>query len=125
MVAPARTSRESKRAPHLLIARHPSKAGVPGSPRTHIAPNLQHGQLHQMKHPEAQFVVEVTAADEIVCRAPGQAEQRISIEDLGAVYVETTDRGPWGADVWWLLNDRSGQTMVAFPQTGNWRNRRA
>jgi hypothetical protein len=69
-----------------------------------------------MKHPEAQFVVEVTADDEIVCRAPAQAEQRIRMADLGAVFVETNDSGPWGADVWWLLNDKSGQTKVAFPQ---------
>ena len=69
-----------------------------------------------MKHPEALFVVEVTAADEIVCRAPKQDEQRIKIADLGAVYVETNDTGPWGADVWWLLNDKSDRTKVAFPQ---------
>ena len=54
--------------------------------------------------------------DEIVCRAPKQAEQRIRMADLGAVYVETNDTGPWGADVWWLLNDTTGQTRVAFPQ---------
>jgi hypothetical protein len=69
-----------------------------------------------MKHPEARFVVEVTADDEIVCRAPKQAEQRIRMADLGAVYIETNDGGPWGADVWWLLNDRTGETKVAFPQ---------
>ncbi|HEX8535140.1 MAG TPA: hypothetical protein VF662_13325 [Allosphingosinicella sp.] len=69
-----------------------------------------------MKHQEARFVVEVTPDDEIVCRAPKQAEQRIQIADLGAVYVETNDSGPWGADVWWLLNDRAGETKVTFPQ---------
>ena len=69
-----------------------------------------------MKHPEARFFVEVTADDEIVCRAPKQAEQRIRMADLRAVYVETNDSGPWGADVWWLLNDETGQTKVAFPQ---------
>jgi hypothetical protein len=69
-----------------------------------------------MRHPEEQFVVEVTAADEIICRAPGHPEQRIRMADLGAVYVETNDSGPWGADVWWLLNDKRGQTKVAFPQ---------
>ena len=70
-----------------------------------------------MKHPEASFVVEVlTETDEIVCRAPEQPEQRISMSDLGSVYVETNDSGPWGADVWWLLNDGEGQTKVAFPQ---------
>jgi hypothetical protein len=30
-----------------------------------------------MKYPEARFVVEVTADDEIVCRGPEQAEQRM------------------------------------------------
>jgi hypothetical protein len=69
-----------------------------------------------MKQPEAQFVVEVTADDEIICRAPKQAEQRIRIADLGAVHVETNDSGPWRADVWWLLEDKSGETKVAFPQ---------
>lgn len=69
-----------------------------------------------MKGPEAPFVVEVTADDEIVCRAPWQAEQRIKIADLAAVYVKSMDDGPWGADVWWLLNDNTGQTKVAFPQ---------
>jgi hypothetical protein len=69
-----------------------------------------------MKHPEEQFVVEVTADDQIVCRAPRRAEQRIKMTDLAAVYVETNDSGPWGADVWWLLNDNTGQTRVAFPQ---------
>ena len=69
-----------------------------------------------MKHPEAQFVVEVTADDEIVCRAPNEAEQCIKMTDLAAVYVETNDDGPWGADVWWLLNNNTGQTKVAFPQ---------
>lgn len=68
-----------------------------------------------MKHPETRFVVEVTANDEIICRAPKQAAQRIRMADLASVYVETNDSGPWGADVWWLLNDNIGQTRVAFP----------
>lgn len=69
-----------------------------------------------MKYQEAHFVVEVTSDDEIVCRAPKQAEQRIRMADIAAVYLETNDSGPWGADVWWLLNDNTGQTQVAFPQ---------
>lgn len=69
-----------------------------------------------MKHPEAQFVVEVTSKDEITCRAPKQAEQCIRMIDLASVYVETNDSGPWGADVWWFLKDHTGQTRVAFPQ---------
>lgn len=75
-----------------------------------------------MKHPEARFVVVVTAEDEIVCRAPKQAEQRIGMADLGSVCVETNHSGPWGADVWWLLNDKDGQTKVAFPQLATGEN---
>jgi translation initiation factor IF-1 len=81
-----------------------------------IAADVQTRQLRAMKHPEAQYIVEVTTGDEIVCRAPGQAEQRIRMADVGAVYVETNDSGPWGADIWWLLNDKAGLTKVAFPQ---------
>lgn len=43
--------------------------------------------------------------------------------DLGAVYVETNDSGVWGADVWWLLNDKMGQTKVAFPQLATGENK--
>lgn len=67
-------------------------------------------------HPEQRFVVGVTAADEIVCRAPGQAPQSIGMADLGAVYVETNNSGPWGSDLWWLLDDKNGRTKVTFPQ---------
>lgn len=69
-----------------------------------------------MKHPEERFVVELTPEDEIVCRVPGQPEQRISMSDLKAVHVETNDSGPWGADVWWVLSDARGDEKVAFPQ---------
>ncbi len=44
------------------------------------------------------------------------AEQRIAMADLASVYVETNDGGPWGADLWWLLKDHTGQTRVTFPQ---------
>lgn len=69
-----------------------------------------------MRNPEALLVVEVTEDDEVICRSPGRPEQRIRMSDLGSVYVETNDRGPWGADVWWLLNNSAGETKVAFPQ---------
>ena len=69
-----------------------------------------------MKHFEQRFIVEVTPDDEIICRAPEQAEQLIRIADLGSVCIETNDSGPWGADVWWLLIDKAGQIRGAFPQ---------
>jgi hypothetical protein len=69
-----------------------------------------------MRNPEDLFVVEVTEDDEVVCRSPGQPEQCIRMSDLGSVCVETDDSGPWSAGVWWLLNNRAGETKVAFPQ---------
>jgi hypothetical protein len=42
--------------------------------------------------------------------------------DFGAVYAETNGSGPWGADVWWLLEDKSGRTKVAFPQLATGEN---
>lgn len=42
--------------------------------------------------------------------------------DLGAVHMETNDSGPWGADVWWLLEDKSGVVKVAFPQLATGEN---
>jgi hypothetical protein len=62
--------------------------------------------------PEDQFIVEVTAQDEIVCRPPAEQEQRIRVADLGSVYFETSDGGPFGID-WWLLNDTNGDLVIA------------
>jgi hypothetical protein len=69
-----------------------------------------------MRSSEALFVVEVTEDDEVVCRPPGQLVQRIRMAELGSVCVQTDDSGPWGADVWWILNNLSGETKVLFPQ---------
>ncbi|MFN7164932.1 MAG: hypothetical protein ACK4P2_08970 [Hyphomonas sp.] len=69
------------------------------------------------------FVVEVTEDDEVMCRPPGQPAQRISMSELGSVCVETNDSGPWGADVWWLLNNRAGETKVAFPHLSSGEDR--
>lgn len=76
-----------------------------------------------MKHSEEQFVVEVTPADEIVCRVPGQPDQRISMSDLKAVHVGTNASGPWGADVWWILSDTRGEMKMTFPQLATGENR--
>lgn len=67
-----------------------------------------------MAKQEEEFVVRVTADDAILCQPPGQTEQRVELTDLTAVYVEINDSGPWGMDVWWLL-DSATETLVAFP----------
>ncbi len=81
-----------------------------------------HAQFRSMSQPEQKFVVEVTSAGEVVCRAPKEPEQRIRLAELGAVYVETNESGPWFADVWWLLEDKDGEIRVAFPQMATGEN---
>ena len=94
---------------------------------TDIALRAQVRRLGGMKHPEQRFVIEVTPTDEFICRVARTPEQRISMNDLGALYVKTKDGGPWGADVCWILRSSAGETKVAFPQsaTGGWLARNA
>jgi hypothetical protein len=64
--------------------------------------------------PESQFVVEVTAQDEIACRPPAGPEQRINVADLGSVYFVTAEGGPFAID-WWVLNNAHDELAVSFP----------
>lgn len=52
--------------------------------------------------PESQFVVRVTDSD-VVCERPDGQTERVAWEELQAFIVETTDGGPWVADVFWIL----------------------
>ena len=45
---------------------------------------------------------------------PGKSPQSISWSSGACVAIETNDSGPWGADVWWVLEGASGR--VAYPQ---------
>ena len=40
--------------------------------------------------------------------------QRIAWAEVTSVAIETNDSGPWGADVWWLLE--GAVSRVAYPQ---------
>lgn len=40
--------------------------------------------------------------------------QSVSWESISCVAIETNDSGPWGADVWWLLEGSQG--VVSYPQ---------
>lgn len=44
------------------------------------------------------------------------ATNSLEMTELSAVVIETSDAGPWEADFWWLLLDRSGNLACAFPQ---------
>jgi hypothetical protein len=48
--------------------------------------------------------------------APDGPSQRVLLNDLTGVAVETNDTGPWGTDVWWLLFGKNNKVAVAFPQ---------
>jgi hypothetical protein len=45
---------------------------------------------------------------------PDGAVQAISWPEVDCVAIETNDTGPWGADVWWLLE--GGNKRCAYPQ---------
>lgn len=45
---------------------------------------------------------------------PSGETQSIAWKDVSCIAIETNDRGPLGADVWWLLEGTGGR--VAYPQ---------
>jgi hypothetical protein len=67
--------------------------------------------------PEANWVV-LLVDDLIVVRTPDAKVERVRIPDLQAVYVETNDSGPWGIDVWWILEGRETQCIYPLGATG-------
>jgi hypothetical protein len=67
--------------------------------------------------PEAAFSVWLRD-DAIRCRWPNGEEQAISFADLRAVYVETNDSGPWGMDVWFVLEAEKPQCWFPLGATG-------
>jgi hypothetical protein len=69
-----------------------------------------------VKHPKAAYHVTISLNDVIECRRPDGVVERVPMAEARAIYVETNDSGPWGADVWWLIEGSSGQIEVAFPQ---------
>jgi hypothetical protein len=50
----------------------------------------------------------------VVMTPPQGERQSIKWNAINRVAIETNDSGPWGADVWWLLEGSSG--VVAYPQ---------
>ena len=49
----------------------------------------------------------------IVCRWPDGLIECVALPELSAVFVETNDTGPWGMDVWWVLDGETSQ--CTFP----------
>ena len=65
--------------------------------------------------PESKWEIAVDGNRISVRDEAGQVRS-VARGDLSGVAIETNDSGPWGADVWWLLFDRSDQLACAFPQ---------
>lgn len=51
---------------------------------------------------ENQFIVTVTE-ELIQCQRPDGKVESVCFDDLRGVVIETTDRGPFGTDVFWIL----------------------
>ena len=64
--------------------------------------------------PEARWVVGI---EEALIRVtdPEGVSTTIPKSGLTAILIETNDSGPWGADVWWVLQGEEGSTACAFP----------
>ena len=69
----------------------------------------------QRLEPESRWKVSIEG-DVIRVLEMDDTTSTLAMVDLSAVVIETNDSGPWGADSWWLLFDRSGNPACAFPQ---------
>ena len=66
-------------------------------------------------YPEGRFVVSFIG-DEINNQRPDGTVERMGFGEIRRVIVETNDTGPWGADVWWILEGATAQQRLCFPQ---------
>ena len=63
--------------------------------------------------PERAVHVRLTDAGlEVLC--PGEGAQYMAWSDVSRILVKTNDSGPWGSDVWWVLE--GGAVTCGFPQ---------
>ena len=63
--------------------------------------------------PEGRVVV-TTSDRGLQAAYPDGSVQQVLWDDLVRLVIETNDSGPWGADVWWILEDTQGK--CAYPQ---------
>lgn len=66
-------------------------------------------------YPECLFTVTVSETDIVIRRPDGQSES-LPLVELSKVTIVTNDSGPWGADVWWVMEGATGKSSCAFPQ---------
>ena len=56
----------------------------------------------------------VRCDDDGIAAAYPDGLEKIAWNDVDVVAIETNDSGPWGADVWWLLE--GADKRCAYPQ---------
>jgi hypothetical protein len=67
----------------------------------------------------AESEVVVTADDgEVTARYPDGEIQRVGWNDVARVSIETDGIGPWGADVWWVLEGEGERCTYPQGATG-------
>jgi hypothetical protein len=49
-------------------------------------------------------------------RHPDGSIETMLLKDLQRIVIETNDTGPWGMDVWWVLEGPPDLPIVRFPQ---------
>ena len=54
--------------------------------------------------------------DRINVIEPDGSTRFVGLDDLRGVVIETSDSGPFGPDVWWLLFGADEKVACAFPQ---------
>lgn len=72
--------------------------------------------IRRRKEPPAP--VPSVAFDErgVTCLIPGQADQFVAWESLAEVGILTTDDGPLGEDVFWILTGEPEKNVCVVPQ---------
>lgn len=64
--------------------------------------------------------VAVRFDDERICSTfPDGTVQSIAWHEINCVAIETNDSGPWGADVWWLLEGTDKRCVYPQGATGD------
>jgi hypothetical protein len=63
---------------------------------------------------ESRFTVQSDASS-IRVTDPHGTINSVAWSGVRQIIIRTTDNGPWGTDVIWLLCDSSGATLLAFP----------
>jgi hypothetical protein len=65
--------------------------------------------------PEALFSVSIDE-EAITSRHPKGTIEGVTLSAISGVFVETNESGPWGMDVWWIVEGRSTAESCCFPQ---------